>query len=281
MALDYNFNECPTKGTSCKASIWSYRFNTTLKDSGKEFWYRDKLDFTRSDTSPSISISADEVVNDGDPRAKDKVTGFKENQDFSINESCNSSFLQRLHEIWSQADDNQRKDFLARGLDIKKETFFGDGSYTEEMWECCPLSAFEPPYRKQEGDEVTTDFGVTFNNEPVVKNIGFTSQLPSNVKPVTADITISSDTALTIDIVLANIVDTDNLIFNDELNVMIYDEDGVLVSDTDYDTSDTQITSLVTEAGKYTVIVSYILFKDTENKYLKALEIKEVEVNAV
>lgn len=243
-------------------------------------WYKEDDDFTTTERGGKFEGSTEDVVQPGNPRERIDVTSFKETETLTIAESINQAFNQILFEVQMQ-DDNYILDFMKRGLNIKHTVCFPTGMVIKE-WNCVAVSNMDAILRKKNGTENETALDLQFNNAPIVKRVGFVSDiLPKGISEVTLDASYTDEDDLVITV--TNIVDIDTLVVpttdSSTYQCMLYDKDTKEVINTQYSDTPVEFTFMGVTPGDYIGSIAYHYFMDSNGvKHYRVVKNLDIEV---
>jgi len=245
---------------------------------GKDIWHRHKQDFDGESWTRTVTVNAEDGQRSGAGRTRQDVQSFGETLDVTLNNNYNASFNQTLYDVTLHGD-RYFMDFLRDGVDVKIIQRFPNGAHIEKIYLCNSIAGAGALYDQLDNSEASSEFSISLNNEPIVRNFGFSPVLPARLKEVKANIAVSSAN-LTVNISIDNIVDRDKLIVKDTFVLTIVDDStGAVVTSAMTKVRPHKFTYVLPVKGTYTIAIGYLYYQsDDMTDYGKFIDIRQITV---
>jgi len=243
---------------------------------GRDIWHKHKQDFDGESWTRTVTVNAEDGQRSGAGRVRQDVQSFGETLDISLNNDYNASFNQALYDVTLHGD-KYFMDFLRDGVDVKIIQRFPNGSHIEKVYLCNSIAEAGALYDQLDNAEAVSEFSISLNNEPTVRNFGFSPALPTGITQVKADVTITvSD--FDIDVTLHNIVDVDGLVVNDTWAMTIIDDsNGDVVTTLTSESRPHEFAYSVQASGNYTIAIGYVYYQsDNSTDYVDFITTKQI-----
>jgi len=243
---------------------------------GRDIWHRHKQDFDGESWTRTVTINAEDGQRSGAGRTRQDVQSFGETLDVTLNNDYNASFNQALYDVTLHGD-KYFMDFLRDGIDVKIIQRFPNGAHIEKIYLCNSIAGAGALYDQIDNAEAASEFSISLNSEPTVRNFGFSPALPKGLKEVKADIKVTNAN-LNVSVTIDNIIDRDKLIVKDTWVMTIIDDtNGAVLTSTSTKMAPHKMSYLLPSKGTYTVAVGYLYYQsDDLTDYGKFIENKQI-----
>ena len=243
----------------------------------KDLWFSHGTDFNGEAWILETEVEVEDGTKHGSGRTGDKAVSFKQTLTVELNNDYSSPFLQTLYDITMHGDE-YLMDFFKDGLDAKIVQVFPNGAYTQKEFYCGTVTTPPALFDQLNNSDASSELVATLNNEPIVRSVGFSGQLPKEYATPQATIKVTVE-AKDITVAITDVKDTDNVVIENQwVATLINKETSEVVMTT---TSEEDLIAMtVKESGDYIVAIGYVYMVDDKSgtSYSNYVKVEEVKV---